>query len=197
MSTDYYAVLGVSPDATSEEIRVAWRRGARESHPDRNQNAESASIILLNEAWAVLGDPTRRKAYDLGRSVSEPAAVQDAILRAALSVVFTVEELGETGEVADHDLLLVRPPLRLSVRPLRVAGPGEVGSWRETAAIRHRPDSLDCAVLLASRVVAAAEVRLRLVRPRCPVVVIDLIDSELYGEFPCPMSRRLFRLFLG
>ena len=62
---DYYRVLGVSQDANTPEIRRAYRRLARQHHPDRNPEPESPERFrALAEAYAVLGDPARRARYD-------------------------------------------------------------------------------------------------------------------------------------
>lgn len=62
---DYYEVLGVSRDASDDEIKKAYRRLARKYHPDVNQ-AEGAEEQFkeINEAYAVLGDEERRAQYD-------------------------------------------------------------------------------------------------------------------------------------
>ncbi|MBK6957619.1 MAG: DnaJ domain-containing protein [Nitrosomonas sp.] len=62
---DYYKTLGVSRDATAEEIKKAYRRLARKYHPDvsKETNAEQ-KMKEVNEANAVLSDPEKRAAYD-------------------------------------------------------------------------------------------------------------------------------------
>ena len=68
---DYYAILGLDPGASAESIKLAYRRLARENHPDRNINssdAEKSALSLqmaqLNGAYAVLSDASRRREYD-------------------------------------------------------------------------------------------------------------------------------------
>ena len=62
---DYYRVLGVSRDATTLEIRRAYRRLARQHHPDRNPQPDGPERFrTLAEAYAILNDPARRARYD-------------------------------------------------------------------------------------------------------------------------------------
>ena len=69
---DYYRVLGVPADASMHEIRRAYRRLARQHHPDRNPNPEDPERFrTLAEAYAVLNDPARRARYD---RASQPPA---------------------------------------------------------------------------------------------------------------------------
>jgi len=80
MPPDYYDRLGLSPTATQEEIRRAYRRLARETHPDRNPDAEDAGARFqkVKEAYDVLSKPERRARYDRRRrqgGAGEPGAV--------------------------------------------------------------------------------------------------------------------------
>lgn len=63
---DYYKILGVSRDADEKSIKKAYRKLARESHPDLHPNDSQAEdkFKRLNEAYEVLSDPEKRKKYD-------------------------------------------------------------------------------------------------------------------------------------
>jgi len=64
--SDYYQVLGVSPDAESGKIKQAYRDLAFKYHPDRNHENPAAAEKMkqVNEAYAVLADVRKRRAYD-------------------------------------------------------------------------------------------------------------------------------------
>lgn len=68
---DYYAILGVSPEASPEEIKRAFRKLALETHPDRNPGDRQAEeqFKKINEAYGVLSDPQKRAEYDRYRAM--------------------------------------------------------------------------------------------------------------------------------
>jgi DnaJ-class molecular chaperone len=78
LEADLYGELGLLPDATESEIRVAYRRHARTSHPDLNPGSPDAVTRMkrLNVAARVLLDPAMRRAYDRaprGRKSERPS----------------------------------------------------------------------------------------------------------------------------
>lgn len=83
---DPYACLGVAPDATRDDIRRAYRRRAKNTHPDHNPNDPDAAARFqaLQDAYALLSDPERRARYDARQTRHAPACV-------------TASSLNETG----------------------------------------------------------------------------------------------------
>jgi molecular chaperone DnaJ len=87
----HYDTLRVRPSASDAEIRDAYRRLAREHHPDRQASAGSAagsiSMPSINEAYRVLGDPARRAVYDasLRRSTSGSGSPSSSVQEPAES----------------------------------------------------------------------------------------------------------------
>ena len=73
---DYYKVLGVSRDADERTIKKAYRRLAREHHPDKGGDQEK--MTQINEAFGVLGNAELRERYDNGDDPNDPTGGQHA-----------------------------------------------------------------------------------------------------------------------
>ncbi|EST08488.1 Tetratricopeptide repeat [Kalmanozyma brasiliensis GHG001] len=73
-SKDYYKVLGVKRSDSLPTIKKAYRKLARENHPDKGGSQEK--MAQINEAWGVLGDEELRKRYDEGDDPNDPMGQQ-------------------------------------------------------------------------------------------------------------------------
>jgi curved DNA-binding protein CbpA len=110
---DLYQLLGVSREASREEIAQAWRRRARDEHPDARPGDADAPgrFRALAGAWQVLGDPARRAAYDRALARERQPAVRVTVRRPS----------GPGGPGGMRPLARVPgPPLRAG--PVRVEG---------------------------------------------------------------------------
>lgn len=70
----HYDALGVSREASTAQIRAAFRRLARAHHPDTSASGSAEALAPIHEAWRVLGDPSLRRQYD--RSLAADARPQ-------------------------------------------------------------------------------------------------------------------------
>jgi curved DNA-binding protein CbpA len=67
---DHYGALGVLPDATDEQIQAAWKRRARELHPDLNKHKDATrQFAEVSNAHDILSDPVLRRRYDAERKL--------------------------------------------------------------------------------------------------------------------------------
>ena len=73
---DYYHVLGVSREASDEEIKKAYRKLVFQHHPDRNPNGKDAEAKIreINAAYEIVGDAEKRRSYDRLYWGDEPRA---------------------------------------------------------------------------------------------------------------------------
>lgn len=94
---DPYATLGVEPDAPLADIRKAWKRVARETHPDRHPGDEDKeqAFKAAAAAWALLSDPARRARYDRERRAPSWTVADDvsAVRAAAMQVRDATEDV--------------------------------------------------------------------------------------------------------
>lgn len=70
----HYEVLGVGRLASPDEVQQAYRRLARRHHPDVSPDTDPARMAAINGAWEVLGDPDRRRAYDVALGIAQASS---------------------------------------------------------------------------------------------------------------------------
>jgi hypothetical protein len=108
---DCYAVLGVSPDASQEEIKEAFRRRALECHPDRAADGEEAAakeeFLRVRKAFDRLSDPQARAAYDADETGGAPPPdADDGGPRAHRSYKAAWRERRRQGPISVSQVLL-------------------------------------------------------------------------------------------
>ena len=98
---DYYEVLGIAPNASAEEIRRAYHRLAFQCHPDRHQETEEAHKKMqgINEAYAILSDPIKRREYDIPRGYGIRVPKFKKGSKVKISVNYSSPYIGHTGVV--------------------------------------------------------------------------------------------------
>ena len=98
---DYYEVLGIAPNASAEEIRRAYHRLAFQCHPDRHEETEEANKKMqeINEVYAILSDPIKRREYDLPRGYGRRVSKFNKGSKVKISVNSPSPYRGQTGFV--------------------------------------------------------------------------------------------------
>jgi curved DNA-binding protein CbpA len=178
---DYYELLQVHVAATFEEIHRAYRAMAMRHHPDRDSTPGAAlTMAALNEAYAVLSDPGRRRRYDQERAKGRPPDVGSSILAAAQETLlrhgWIVEENDESHLLLAQGLHSVRVTF---VRRLNNALLAKIG--RRFAGF---------SVVLTVEVETPINLSFN-------TAVIDLVHSRRHGApFPDDAYRSLFAAFL-
>lgn len=99
---DLYRALGLTPSATSEEIAAAFRKRAKETHPDSTGQASAEAFREVSDAYDILGDPVRRQEYD--RAARELYEQQQATTQAAERKPATAEAMKREPFVRTYGL---------------------------------------------------------------------------------------------
>ena len=82
MAGDYYELLQITSAASFDEVHKAYRALAMQYHPDRNPTPGAAStMVAINEAYAVLSEPSRRRQYDQARMKTEPFEIAGPVTK--------------------------------------------------------------------------------------------------------------------
>ena len=109
-SKDYYQILGVPENAGADEIKKAYRRLAKQNHPDANRNDPQAAERFkeIGEAYGVLSDDAKRKQYDqvrknpfAGYNFGGQAGRRPAGQPGTSEVRFNIDDLGDVGGLGD------------------------------------------------------------------------------------------------
>lgn len=196
--TDYYRILGVSRDASQDEIKRAFRRLARRHHPDVAGEPEAGRFREILEAYETLSDERQRRAYDrrletANRTPRRPEWFADEIAIDFPSLADVVERIREAFVEPDEGAVHLSAEIELSLRealdgavvPLDVpvtracphcGGRGEI--WMEPCpGCRGSGDTLSVqpiAVSLPPGVRHGARFRVDLAPPAARRTVIDL-----------------------
>ena len=193
---DYYDVLGVSPGAGADEIKRAYRQLARRYHPDISGDERGAAFKELARAYDVLGDPSRRRAYDAslfaeggegGRSwfadeiaIDFPSVssvldrMRDAFFTAEPLVTLSAEMVLTAREAFDGVTVPFDVPLRRTCG--RCGGRGEV--WTEWCSacggLGEVAATHPVRVLVPPRVREGATFRFSVTPPGSPSTVVEV-----------------------
>jgi molecular chaperone DnaJ len=100
---DYYAVLGVSRDASEGDVKRAFRELARKHHPDVNPHDQGEAFREINEAYAVLSDREARARYDRWGHADGGSSGLGAVVDAAQEMINDVLRR-RRGKMKGHDL---------------------------------------------------------------------------------------------
>lgn len=96
---DYYKLLGIPRDATEEEVKKAYRKAAREAHPDKGGSHEL--MVLVGKAGETLRDRVKRAKYDqTGKDGGPEKSFDDLAMEQACSLLFQI--MGKIPDYMDH-----------------------------------------------------------------------------------------------
>lgn len=102
MSASLYDILEISPTASADEVRFAYRLQTRRWHPDRNPGDPVAAerMAQINHAYAILSDPLDRMDYDAARLMEQVPAIHPAPMDRGDAKVPASPDSRDTDEVS-------------------------------------------------------------------------------------------------
>lgn len=101
-SRDYYEILGITKSASADEIKRAYRKLARQYHPDVNKESGSAEKFKeINEAYQILSNPNKRSQYDYYGKAGEPGGFGFEGFEGSGGPFQGFEGFGEFGDLFD------------------------------------------------------------------------------------------------
>lgn len=108
MDKKYYEILGVSEDATQDDIKKAYRKLAMNHHPDRNPGDLNAieSFKKIQEAYEVLGDPNKRVNYDRFGKADSSSFFNSTPFEEFFDSFFQFSSKGKSSKVSDIQIIL-------------------------------------------------------------------------------------------
>jgi len=103
----YYELLGITPDADDQEIKSAYRRKARQCHPDTGQGCDDARFIAVKQAYDTLSDHESRSLYDgtLRRAASGKTIPVESMYEDARESFDEVVEAFQSGFTAFDEIM--------------------------------------------------------------------------------------------
>ena len=183
-SLNYYAVLGVSVQASQEEIKKAYRQLALQYHPDRNQGNRQAEqkIREVNAAYEIIGDPEARKAYDrlrLGYGAG-PSSRDDVEPDEAISPAVALERMERTlRDESRRQLFMVMMKNTELVK-------AELAIIRQRVVQAQGYDTFQLATVIErakEKVPELASEELRTRRDRLIDIAVEMVCSQVPGTF--------------
>jgi molecular chaperone DnaJ len=142
---DYYKVLGVAQDATAAEIKVAFRRLAKENHPDHHPGDKKAEARFkeVSEAYGVIGDTAAKEDYDRIRFGGHPVyGVKEKPVNPEVYVSRYVEKLYDAGHDDIQGYLLRNiPKIREELEVIRRITKEKIGydAFKPKIVEEHAP----------------------------------------------------------
>jgi len=143
---DYYLVLGVEKDASLQDIKAAFRRLAKENHPDHHPGDKKAEARFkeISEAYGVVGDTGAKEDYDRLRFGGHPTFVKEKPINPEIYVSQMLEKLYEAGHDDIQSYLLHNiPKLREEIEVIRRLTKEKIGydAFKPQIVMDHAPEA--------------------------------------------------------